>query len=167
MGTCTKEIHFRVTEEFYNLLEAICEKLNCTKTQYIKDRCISGDYSVWQIEFDDEEIFSLINRISNNVNQLARSMNRIEKIAKEQADLELYLQNQDWKAMKDSFDEMRQWQKELEMLLAKNGWELYRIVRQREILDIVQEYLDKENPEYLEELKYYDGGRKEKRKKGE
>ncbi|MBM6831010.1 plasmid mobilization protein [Faecalicoccus acidiformans] len=153
----TKRIEIRVSEEFYNLLEEICKQLKCTKTTYIAERCLSADYSVWELEYDKLEIFPLIAKMSNNMNQLARSMNSIEKIANEQADVELYLQNQNWKAMRESFDEMRQWQRELEMLLSKKGWEVYRLIRKREILDIVQEYLEKEDPDYLEELRYYDG----------
>ncbi len=152
-----KKIQIRVSEKFLNLLDEICKELNCTKTTYITERCLSADYSVWQLEYDKLEIFPLIAKMSNNMNEVARRMIHIDKIASEQADLELYLQNQNWKAMKDSFDEMRQWQKELEMLLAKKGWEVYRLIRKREILDIVQEYLEKDDPDYLEELRYYDG----------
>ena len=80
----TKQMNFRVSDEFYELYENICKELNCSKTKYFIERAISQDFVYIKPGYEKEnEAWKVITRIDHNMNQLARAMNQLVLFMKE------------------------------------------------------------------------------------
>lgn len=75
--TKLKQLHIRLYEKDMNYLNDICEKLQCTKTQYITELIRKGEYT--QITYDGFNDFQKqFGAIGNNINQIARALNIIK-----------------------------------------------------------------------------------------
>lgn len=75
--TKLKQLHIRLYEKDMNYLNNICEKLQCTKTQYITELIRKGEYT--QITYDGFNDFQKqFGAIGNNINQIARALNIIK-----------------------------------------------------------------------------------------
>lgn len=75
--TKLKKLHIRLYEKDMNYLNDICEKLQCTKTQYITELIRKGEYT--QITYDGFNDFQKqFGAIGNNINQIARALNIIK-----------------------------------------------------------------------------------------
>lgn len=75
--TKLKQLHIRLFEKDMNYLNDICEKLQCTKTQYITELIRKGEYT--QITYDGFNDFQKqFGAIGNNINQIARALNIIK-----------------------------------------------------------------------------------------
>ena len=75
--TKLKQLHIRLYEKDMNYLNDICEKLQCTKTQYITELLRKGEYT--QITYDGFNDFQKqFGAIGNNINQIARALNIIK-----------------------------------------------------------------------------------------
>ena len=79
-----KRIEIRVSNDFYYMLTKVCERLNCSMTDYLTERALSQD--IVQIvrtplELETEHTLA---RISNNMNQAARTLNSLRTMIKEQ-----------------------------------------------------------------------------------
>ena len=75
--TKLKQLHIRLYEKDMNFLNDICEKLQCTKTQYITELIRKGEYT--QITYDGFNDFQKqFGAIGNNINQIARALNIIK-----------------------------------------------------------------------------------------
>lgn len=72
-----KQFNLRMSIEDFNYLTKICERLHCTKTQYITELIRKGEYT--QITYDGFNDFQKqFGAIGNNINQIARALNIIK-----------------------------------------------------------------------------------------
>lgn len=147
-----KELHFRVSEEFYELYENICKELNCSKTKYFIERAISPDYVYIKPGYEKEnEAWKVITRIDHNMNQLARAMNQLVLFMKEKNNVDMML-HEDYAKMAEHFTFMQQEVKHLLELQKDQYQNLFQIINRRVMLESVTEYLERNDPDYLEVL---------------
>jgi len=69
-----KQINIRVNKSILDTLELKSKALNMNKSEYIIKAIIDSDIKVYNDRYDLDVINNL-NRIGNNVNQIARNMN--------------------------------------------------------------------------------------------
>lgn len=147
-----KELHFRVSEEFYELYENICKELNCSKTKYFIERAISQDFVYIKPGYEKEnEAWKVITRIDHNMNQLARAMNQLVLFMKEKNNVDMML-HEDYAKMAEHFTFMQQEVKHLLELQKDQYQNLFQIINRRVMLESVTEYLERNDPDYLEVL---------------
>ena len=147
-----KELHFRVSEEFYELYENICKELNCSKTKYFIERAISPDYVYIKPGYEKEnEAWKVITRIDHNMNQLARAMNQLVLFMKEKNNVDMML-HEDYAKMAEHFKFMQKEVKQLLDLQKDQYLNLFQIINRRELLECVIDYLEKNDPDYMEVL---------------
>lgn len=147
-----KELHFRVSEEFYELYENICKELNCSKTKYFIERAISPDYVYIKPGYEKEnEAWKVITRIDHNMNQLARAMNQLVLFMKEKNNVDMML-HEDYAKMAEHFAFMQQEVKHLLELQKDQYQNLFQIINRRELLECVIDYLEKNDSDYMEVL---------------
>ena len=147
-----KELHFRVSEEFYELYENICKELNCSKTKYFIERAISPDYVYIKPGYEKEnEAWKVITRIDHNMNQLARAMNQLVLFMKEKNNVDMML-HEDYAKMAEHFTFMQKEVKQLLDLQKDQYQNLFQIINRRVMLESVTEYLERNDPDYLEVL---------------
>lgn len=73
-----KELHIRMSDEDAEFLKLLCEKYQCSKTELITELIRKGEYTV--LNYDTIKQFNVVfGRIGNNINQIARSLNIINK----------------------------------------------------------------------------------------
>lgn len=147
-----KELHFRVSEEFYELYENICKELNCSKTKYFIERAISPDYVYIKPGYEKEnEAWKVITRIDHNMNQLARAMNQLVLFMKEKNNVDMML-HEDYAKMAEHFKFMQKEVKQLLDLQKDQYQNLFQIINRRELLECVIDYLEKNDSDYMEVL---------------
>ena len=148
----TERLYFRVTPEFKELYENICKELNCSKTKYFIERTISQDFVYIKPGYEKEnEAWKVITRIDHNMNQLARAMNQLVLFMKEKNNVDMML-HEDYAKMAEHFTFMQQEVKHL-LELQKDQYEnLFQIINRRVMLESVTEYLERNDPDYLEVL---------------
>lgn len=148
----TKQMNFRVSEEFYELYENICKELNCSKTKYFIERTISQDFVYIKPGYEKEnEAWKVITRIDHNMNQLARAMNQLVLFMKEKNNVDMML-HEDYAKMAEHFTFMQQEVKHLLELQKDQYQNLFQIINRRVMLESVTEYLERNDPDYLEVL---------------
>lgn len=148
----TKQMNFRVSEEFYELYENICKELNCSKTKYFIERTISQDFVYIKPGYEKEnEAWKVITRIDHNMNQLARAMNQLVLFMKEKNNVDMML-HEDYAKMAEHFAFMQQEVKHLLELQKDQYQNLFQIINRRVMLESVTEYLERNDPDYLEVL---------------
>lgn len=148
----TKQMNFRVSDEFYELYENICKELNCSKTKYFIERAISQDFVYIKPGYEKEnEAWKVITRIDHNMNQLARAMNQLVLFMKEKNNVDMML-HEDYAKMAEHFTFMQQEVKHLLELQKDQYQDLFQIINRRVMLESVTEYLERNDPDYLEVL---------------
>lgn len=148
----TERLYFRVTPEFKELYENICKELNCSKTKYFIERAISQDFVYIKPGYEKEnEAWKVITRIDHNMNQLARAMNQLVLFMKEKNNVDMML-HEDYAKMAEHFTFMQQEVKHLLELQKDQYQNLFQIINRRVMLESVTEYLERNDPDYLEVL---------------
>lgn len=148
----TERLYFRVTPEFKELYENICKELNCSKTKYFIERTISQDFVYIKPGYEKEnEAWKVITRIDHNMNQLARAMNQLVLFMKEKNNVDMML-HEDYAKMAEHFSFMQQEVKHLLELQKDQYQNLFQIINRRVMLESVTEYLERNDPDYLEVL---------------
>lgn len=148
----TERLYFRVTPEFKELYENICKELNCSKTKYFIERTISQDFVYIKPGYEKEnEAWKVITRIDHNMNQLARAMNQLVLFMKEKNNVDMML-HEDYAKMAEHFTFMQQEVKHLLELQKDQYQNLFQIINRRVMLESVTEYLERNDPDYLEVL---------------
>lgn len=148
----TKQFNFRVDEDFYELYKNICKELDCSQTQYFIERSLSPDYVVIHPAYEmNNESGKLLTRINHNMNQLARGMNQLVFFMKEKYDVDMML-HEDYAKMAEHFSFMQEEMKKLLVLQKKQYSNLFQVVNERVLLDCVKDYLEKNDPDYMEAL---------------
>lgn len=152
MSTKTKRLEFRVTPEFKELYEEICNSLKCSKTRYFIERSLSPEFIYIEPGYEkNNEAWHLLNSMSNNMNQIARAMNQLVTFMKQENNIDMLL-HEDYKQMAENFEYMRDEVKKLVLMQKDQFSNLFQIANKRELLPCVTEYLEKNDPEYMEEL---------------
>ena len=142
-----KRFDFRVDEDFYELYKNICKELGCSQTQYL-----SPYYVVVHPAYEmSNEAGKLLTRINHNMNQLARGMNQLVLFMKEKYDVDMML-HEDYAKMAEHFTFMQSEVKKLLELQKEQYSNVFQVVNERVFYDSVREYLEKNDPEYLEIL---------------
>lgn len=148
----TERLYFRVTPEFKELYENICKELNCSKTKYFIESTISQDFVYIKPGYEKEnEAWKVITRIDHNMNQLARAMNQLVLFMKEKNNVDMML-HEDYAKMAEHFTFMQQEVKHLLELQKDQYQNLFQIINRRVMLESVTEYLERNDPDYLEVL---------------
>lgn len=148
----SERLYFRVTPEFKELYENICKELNCSKTKYFIERAISQDFVYIKPGYEKEnEAWKVITRIDHNMNQLARAMNQLVLFMKEKNNVDMML-HEDYAKMAEHFTFMQQEVKHLLELQKDQYQNLFQIINRRVMLESVTEYLERNDPDYLEVL---------------
>lgn len=146
------QLHFRVSKDFYELYVNICKALNCSQTRYFIERSLSPDFVYIEPGYEkNNEAWHLLNSMSNNMNQIARAMNQLVAFMKEENNIDMML-HEDYKQMAENFEYMRDEVKKLVHMQRDQFSNLFQIANKRELLPCVQEYLEKNDPEYMEVL---------------
>lgn len=147
-----KRFDFRVDEDFYELYKNICKELGCSQTQYFIESSLSPYYVVVHPAYEmSNEAGKLLTRINHNMNQLARAMNQLVLFMKEKNNVDMML-HEDYAKMAEHFTFMQSEVKKLLELQKEQYSNLFQVVNERVFYDSVREYLEKNDPEYLEIL---------------
>lgn len=72
------DIHLRVTEEEKRILNEIAKELRTDITKYMLRRAFQSEYTLIEIK-ENQELGSVICKLGNNVNQIARGINVITR----------------------------------------------------------------------------------------
>lgn len=148
-----KRIEIRVSDDFYYMLTKVCEKLQCTMTEYLTERALSQD--IVQIvrtplELETERTLS---RISNNMNQTARTLNSLRTMIKEHD----YIDQEYFESVLTQVFEFLQEIRVDQHRFLDDVYEDQKLVfsshKQREILPEVEEVLKEVDQDYLEQIK--------------
>ena len=133
-----KQINFRLDEELRVYLNSVCEELGCNMSSYIRNRIFSPEYINVAIEYD-KDIDVVMNRMGNNINQIARSLNTLQNIfqtqdiideaegIKEMISTAISL----LKENREVYEEFTKQKKETEK-------QLYRIIKKREVFEFLE-----------------------------
>lgn len=97
------------------------------------------------------EAGKLLTRINHNMNQLARAMNQLVLFMKEKNNVDMML-HEDYAKMAEHFTFMQSEVKKLLELQKEQYSNLFQVINERVFYDSVREYLEKNDPEYLEVL---------------
>lgn len=152
MSGKTERLEFRVTPEFKKLYGEICKSLQCSQTRYFIERSLSPDFVHIEPGYEkNNEAWHLLNSMSNNMNQIARAMNQLVAFMKEENNIDMML-HEDYKQMAENFEYMRDEVKKLVLMQRDQFSNLFQIANKRELLPCVQEYLEKNDPDYMEVL---------------
>lgn len=133
-----KEVHFRLDEELWLFLNSACEELGCTLSSYMRNRIFSPEYINVAIEYD-KDIDVVMNRMGNNINQIARSLNTLQNIFQTQ---DIINEAEGIKEMIATAISLLKQNREIYEEFAKQKKEtekqLYRIIKKREIFEFLE-----------------------------
>lgn len=133
-----KEVHFRLDEELRLFLNSACEELGCNMSSYIRNRIFSPEYINVTIEYD-KDIDIVMNRMGNNINQIARSLNTLQSIFQAQ---DILNETEGIKEMISKAFFLLKENKEIYEDFAKQKKEtdkqLYKIIKKREIFNFLE-----------------------------
>jgi hypothetical protein len=92
-----KGLFLRLLDEEYEILEDKCKKADMTKADYIRNLIFYGNPIVRDVmhDIDADKLIYELNRIGNNVNQIAY-----------QANINTSVSMQDFLQLKDAYDEI-------------------------------------------------------------
>lgn len=133
-----EQINIRLDEELKLYLNSVCDELGCTMSSYIRNRISSPEYINVTIEYD-KDIDVIMNRMGNNINQIARNLNTLQSVFKEQ---DILTEEQGIKDMIQTAALLLKENKEIYEEFVKQKKEtdkrLYNIIKKREIFNYLE-----------------------------
>lgn len=152
-----KRIEIRVSEDFYQLLDGLCRKYECSKTDYIINHCLFKEINIVKYEDVDapetKDAFRKIASIANNMNQVGRSINAICIEVRNTIDKNIIVENQSFADMAAKFQQAHLEFKDLNRKFNEEYIKIVQMTQTKMIDEDVQEYLERTDPDYLELLK--------------
>lgn len=149
----TKDIHIRASSDFFELLNGICEKLNCSKTDYIINRLLCEEYTIVNITNEYASVKKDLSSIANNLNQVGRAINKMCIDFAKSTEKDLIMSNNNFREFAEVFQNCHDQFKIIEKQFRDGESNLYQIENERMILDLVKDYLIENDPDYLEQIK--------------
>lgn len=150
-----KRIEIRVSEKFFNLITALAEKSNKTKTQLITERCLTGKLNRVEVNHCDEQMKQTLSGLSDKINQQAKTINEILRTFKEAErngtvyekfiDMDFTELTNQYKICANEFQKISQ-------RLENNETSFYQMKIHDELIPEVIEYVAYNHPEFFETM---------------
>lgn len=149
-----KQINIRVSEEFYDLLSGYSQFLGISITALIVDSVLCKEYVMVEKEANNKDLEKYFYSLSNNVNQMARTLNAINRELKETADKDLLMEKMDFRSFAIELHSIHERLKSIDKKGALKDRGLYAYSKKRKIYKDLEEYLIGTGQEiYLENLR--------------
>lgn len=149
-----KNIIFRVSEDFYELVSGYCDYLGISMTSFIIDSILCKEYVLVKEEPESQDLQKHFHAMSNNVNQIARTLNAINRELKATADKELLVENMDFRAFAIELQRIHERLKAIDQQCNLKDRGLYHYSKQRQVYEDIEKYLkDNEQEIYLKDLR--------------
>ncbi len=145
-------IHIRLEPELRWLLLKRSEKLGRSLSDLVRESLLSKDYVVLEPNPEIAKVKYEISAIGRNLNQMVRAMNEINAGAKIAYDLNLYIQNPQFRMIAERLDELVNEFQQFSMRFSKNEKELLSVYSRRVLFDDIEEILA-DDPDLLKEFK--------------
>ncbi len=150
-----KKIQIRTSEDFYDLLNHLANKYEMSKTDFIIKRILDPHFTTVQIQERRNEEMKLYASVSNNINQIARSVHSLVKEYKMLEHKPLSEYSKEFVQFTIVLDEVVKQMKALDdrEVSLQSGLMKYGYLNKKKYLDEdVVEYLERYRPEYLHDI---------------
>lgn len=147
-----KNLHLRVSEDFFCCLKLLANAKEKSVSQYIIDCCSSVDYVQATSAFENDDIGKILYMPNNNIRQILRVINSLEILCKRNYNLDVINKNKSLYKLKDACTLFYEDLKKNETYELSCVKEWYKKVSTRNITDEVREVL-KDETVFLKKLK--------------
>lgn len=145
-------LQLRVTEEYWVMLNLLCERAECNLTSYIFKRCSSVDYLEVSGVLWNKKFQKVLGAVGNNLRQLIVAMKKINWFVKSIQGTDLIEQNSIFYSVHTfCYQWFNEW-KQIENIQTEIGKDFYQRISKRRLDETTKDYL-KDDKQSLKILK--------------